>query len=294
MTSRVILVLLALTANAGAESKRKGTPDKYAKAASAAFLEAVAAEERGDLQAASDLYAKAFEIAPHASTAYNLASVLLRSDRVTAAITYFDLYLAMAPQASDQQQVRAVLTSLETRPVTIEIKSTDGARERIDLTTAYILVDGDIISRPGGKAPFVVKLSPGRHRIDVVTAITSSNVELELEPGQPDDELRIKATPRRDGNVIYSARTSITAFINTKGAAEKRVTSGAEVSLPPGTHRIGLATRYECPPIAVTVPKGDDLAYVYAEELQALPPVVASSFPTRCRKLVIKQHKLTF
>ncbi len=145
MSSRARRITLALVlglagsgpASADDAAKRKGTPDKFAKAAGEAFLEAVTADKAGDLKTALGLYQKAYGISPHPSTIYNIADVQRRLNLIPLALKSYETYLAIAPTASDKKDVEATIARLQATPGMLWVSSTPPSDSRsIDLTDA--------------------------------------------------------------------------------------------------------------------------------------------------------------
>jgi len=287
-------VLIAALAAAGtASADRKAPPDKFTKAASEAFAEATAADQKGDLRTALGLYQKAWEISPHPSTIYNIGDVQRRLGDVTAAIKAFETYLALAPGASDRKDIEALLDKLARTPGTLVIKTGPASDPNaIDFKGAYILVDGEIRARPGAQVkldrdnrPIVeLEVRTGSHVVDVVTALTFGSRKCKVGPNGREDCL-LTAKPRIDGRVVISEGAQVGVTAKPKGDR----LAGKRFELPPGRHRLLVRDRwFECPPLLVEAPAGGSaVAYVF------LGSDEWSRFE-RCRKLDIKQHKLAF
>ena len=150
---RALVLVLAFTRIVAAEpddAVRKGTPDKFVKAAGEAFRAAVAADKAGALRDALGLYQKAFAISPHPSTIYNIADVQRRLNLLPQALKSYEIYLAIAPTAADKAQVEALIDKLNKTPGMLWISSPAPSNpQAIDLTDAYILIDGEIKKQPG-------------------------------------------------------------------------------------------------------------------------------------------------
>lgn len=276
-----VALLVAATASAD--------DNKTSPAAGDAFARAEQADAKGNLDDAIDLYERSYRISPHANTAYNLADALARKKSYTEAIVYYELYLALQPNATDRARVRKLITALESRPTTFEI-SGDGT-DGVDLRRAYVLVDGAIAKKPGGSR-VDVKLAPGYHTIDIVTreGVTWDEVEVRRTGGtKPYSRV---APASADGNVVIS--TSLVEAIVGKERIDR--SSAKRVKMPAGRQLVAVYDgRRECPPVTVDVKGGATLTYVHI----ALATPDHSSrgslkFPERCRKLRVKQHALTF
>ncbi len=294
-----ILVGLLVPGRIGrAESKRKATPDKITKAASKAFQEAMAAEDKGDLETAEALYEKAFLISPHAATAFNLAELNIQRGNLFDAAEAYHLYLGLAPAAPDRKEIEALIAELLRRPGTIELWWT--ASDTFDHTESYVLIDGDIVLKPGQAVKVVTRgersqlsfpARPGEHIVEIVTPISYAADKVDVRLGGTLGR-QIAIPPRVDGNLIASAPHPITIDVGTRSV---KVT-GERLVAPAGTYLLGVddgSPARECPPVSVTTPRAGELAYIHVTpvELTKLPLMHA---PQRCRKLATKQHRLVF
>lgn len=295
MRALLVLALLARVVTAD-DAVRKGTPDKFVKAAGEAFRAAVAADQAGQLRDALGLYQKAFAISPHPSTIYNIADVQRRLALLPQAIKSYQMYLSVAQTASDRTQVEAVIEKLGKTPGMLWVSSlAPSDMQSIDLTSAYILVDGEIKKQPGVETHagpynynegFGIDLVAGEHVVDVVTAVSYGSETCTFGAGE-NHQCRVKAPPRTDGSVVFSSNEgSIEVCLPAKGKRreEKRA---VRFMLPPGRQRLDVRDRsFECAPIYVDVPKGD-IAYVFVSTTE-------HDRLERCRSLKIVQHKLHF
>lgn len=291
MRLALLLVLVAATASAD----RKKASDKFTQAAREAFEAAVAADAKGNLPEALGLYQKAYGIAPHPSTIYNIADVQRRMSRWTDAAKSYEIYLAMSPHAADRATVEATIEKMASTPGRLFVK-TSGATdpESIDLKTAYVIVDGTIVIKPGtapeprpeigNQEALAIDVGPGDHDVDVVTPLTHAWRLCKVDPGGR-GFCQVTAKPRIDGHLVVSGVSRSLSFkpaIGDESIANKRV------ELPAGKLRLLVRDHsYECAPITVDVPGGNDVAYVYAasDDVDGVP---------RCRKLDYTRHRLSF
>jgi tetratricopeptide (TPR) repeat protein len=304
MTARTIAFDLALAialggALAGAAwaddtAKRKGTPDKFTKAASEAFAEAVTADKAGDLKTALGLYQKAYGISPHPSTAYNIADVQRRLLLYADALRSYETYLALAPSAGDRRDVEALIDKLAKMPGTMHLVTGAASDPNaVDWKSAYVLVGGEIKLRPGtapqpqqefGGAPgYQLALPAGTYVVDVVTPITHGHQTCRVDVGGR-GICRVSAKPRIDGRLVVNAsERNLWVLLDPKG----RSIAGQRRELPAGKHKLLVRDRsYECRPIRVELPAGGDVQYVF---------VSTAEFEfERCRTLDVKQHRLGF
>ena len=296
----ILLMMLAGAATAKPEAaKRKAAPDKFVKAAGEAFGAAFTADQGGDLVTALALYEKAFAISPHPSTAYNTGDVQRRLGKLTDAIRSFELYLALSPDAADRKAVEALIDQLATTPSSLFVMSGPPSNLRsIDLKTAYVLLDGKIAVKPGTPTTTAVdggpnlgvelEVLPGRYVLEVVTPLTYGMSTCVVGPGERRVCL-IGAPPRLDGAVVISSddrNLLVVADRAEKRHADSRVYKRFEH--PPGRSRLLIRDHdYECPPLALDVPKNGDVAYAFVR-------VVEPGSRPRCRTLDITKHRLRF
>jgi hypothetical protein len=298
MRARLALALVALVAQLGAalaQPKSKPAPDRFAKAAGEAFRAALAADQQNDLLTALGLYQKAFAISPHPSTAYNIADVFRRQGKLTDAIEFYEIYLALSPSTKDARDVETIIAKLAATPSVLQLDSTPPSDPRsVDLASAYVIVGGEIVKRAGEPAAFDprtnaprVELSvpPGEQQVDVITPLSYGSVRCKLRPGEA-EHCVITMEPRKDGSVVVSTndeRRDLELQI-----APKKLVVNQRLVLPPRKTRLMVRDHnLECATVTIDVPKGTDVAYVH---LDATP----TSFHTHCRPFKVKQHKLTF
>jgi tetratricopeptide (TPR) repeat protein len=285
---------LAAPAAADDPAKRKATPDKFVKAAGEAFVQAVEADKAGDLKTALGLYQKAYAISPHPSTIYNIADVQRRLLLFADALKSYETYLALAPGAADRKDVEAVIDKITKTPGTLLVSTVEASDpDAVDLKNAYVLVDGEVKIKPG-TAPqplkawgtrigFMIPVPGGVHVVDVVTAITHGHQACSVSVGG-EGFCMVKAKPRIDGRlVINSSERNLSVRTEPKG----KTIVGQRVDLPAGKHRLLVRDRsYECSPVAVTLPAGDDVQLVFL----STPDYEFE----RCRSIDVKQQRLTF
>jgi tetratricopeptide (TPR) repeat protein len=293
MRALLLLALASAVAHAQpAKSQRKAAPDKFTKAAGEAFTAALAADNQGDLRTALGLYQKAHAISPHPSTIYNIADVQRRLDMLRASIRSYETYLAMSPHAKDRREVEALIDQLAKTPGTLVIVSSRPSDPRsIDLATAFVLVDGKLLRRPGpitnvkprNEPGIALQVPPGEHVVDVVTSLTYAFRDCDVGPGEQ-RICELEAEPRIDGTVVISGsnrQLDILTAARGKDLLYKRA------ELAPGKHRLHVKDRqYGCAPLAIDVAGGNTVTYAF---------VGTNEYEfKRCRKLDIQQHRLQF
>jgi hypothetical protein len=282
-------VLALAGSSAGAEPKPKPKPDKYARAAGEVFAQAAEAAQRNEVSKAIRLYEEALELSPHAHTAFNLAELQARDRKLRAAVLNYELYLALAPAAPDRKEIEAVIAELERRPATVLLETrSDEAPRAMDVTQAYVFIDGELVLKPGAAKPTngVIELpvAPGRRRIDVVTALSFFTDVINLEPGHPRNRVTPKAHARIEGNVVI---TSLGPSARIGGDSMDR---GVRLEFQPGTYALRVESQgRECVPLELSVGKNaDEVKYVHLKRAEPYP------LSGRCPKLAVKQHTLVF
>ncbi|MDB4960153.1 MAG: hypothetical protein JWP01_152 [Myxococcales bacterium] len=298
---RIALILLAATgiAVAGPDpAQRKKAPDKFAKAASASFSAALAADQKGDLPTALGLYQKAFEISPHPSTIYNIADVQRRLGKLTDSVRSYEMYLAIAPEAADRRTVETLIEKLGKTPGSVFVMSSRPSdRKSIDLSTAYVLIKGKILFKPGtklvgavdaGDMPGIELMLPaGVWEIDVVTPLTYGHTACHVSPGER-TLCSVSAPPRIDGAVVVSG-----THRNTTIATDRKTRLGdtlmhSRFTTKPGRTKLHVRDgSYECPALVLEVPSGGDVAFAFLAEREP-------SSVLRCRTFDITKHRLRF
>jgi hypothetical protein len=293
--SAAIVLALAGTTAADDTAKRKGTPDKFAKAAGEAFLEAVTADKAGDLKTALGLYQKAYAISPHPATIYNIADVQRRLLQYGDALKSYETYLAMAPSAGDRKDVEALIDKLSKTPGTLQlVTATSSDPNAVDLKSAYVMVAGEVKIKPGtapqpqqdmgGQIGFAIPMAAGTYVVDVVTPITHGHQTCRVEVGGR-GYCRVTAKPRIDGRLVVNAsERQVSVKTDPKG---RGTITGQRTELPAGKHKLHVRDRsFECRPIAVDLPAGGDVYYVFVSTTEY-------TFE-RCRVMDIKQQRLVF
>jgi len=243
MRSLLVLALLAAPALAGP----RGLPPRLTKAAGEAFAAAQKADAKGDLDEAVKQYRRAHAIAPHPDTMFNLADVQRRAKDFDDAITSYEAYLALAPDAKDRKAIEKLLAELRALPGTLEIES--------DEPDGKVFVDGKYV----GKAPLTVEVVGGTHQIDVITPITYGHMACPVSVGGTRD-CRVGAKPRDDGNVVISGSWILGG--RSWPVGDQRFEIRGRFAARPGRYELKLDDN-QCGPVVLDVKAGDDLTYAY-------------------------------
>ena len=302
MSVRLCVAIALLAAVARAEPRqRKTAPDKFVKAASEKFVEALEADNANKLDDAQGMYEQAFEISPHPSTAYNLADVYRRKNALTKAIAMYETYLVLSPTASDAKEVTALVAKLTATSAVMTVKSSARKeRSAMDLGKSYILIAGEVVKKAGEPVaidgddrPTIDVLSLARRDVlvEVVSPLSYGKQQMtNVEPGGK-YETAVHAPPRIDGNVVIAGRlgSSPVRILATDFEANGREHVLADrVKLPPGKHTLSVwDLQKECALLTIDVPSNDDVLYIYIDAEQ-------TQYRTRCRKYTVKQRVLKF
>jgi tetratricopeptide (TPR) repeat protein len=287
-----ITVATAAAQPAPPAPKRKATPDKFTRAAGEAFTQALEADKKGDLAAALGLYTKAFEISPHPNSVFNMADVQLRLGKLTDALKSYETYLVLAPNASDRKDVEALIDKIAKTTGVLTLKTSAASDPKsMSFKEAYVLLDGVIVKKPGvapipGEQPSLnFDALPGKHIVDVITPVSFGTTRCEAKPGARTDCF-VVAPPRTDGAVVASSPDPGLQLLVEPEDRDDLI--GKRFVRPAGKGRLLLRDRnYECLPVALDVPTGGDVAYVYlrAGEYDRLQ---------RCRTIDVKKQRLQF
>lgn len=287
MKTLALLLLTSSLAVADDKPMRKVVPpaDKLAAAAGEAFTQAKEADEAGKLDEALRLYRKAFAIAPHAATQYNIADILRRKNQISSAIEAYQKYLAMDPSASDRKAVELLISQLDALPGTLVID--------VEESDALVFVDGQPLQRgKDPKNPFVIDKPVGPHTVDVITAISHDN-ETCFSYASTRRTCRLRPKPRVDGNVVISGPKSMQRMSRTRNG--RTIRTKGRFSLDPGRQEVFIAPsdNMQCQPIAIDVAKGDTVVtYVWADTPEKWPPSRGAN--TVCVDVPYKQRVLRF
>jgi tetratricopeptide (TPR) repeat protein len=267
MRSLLVLVVLGLVASAALAGPKR-LPPRLTKAAGDAFTAAQKADAKGDLDEAVKQYRRAHAIAPHPDTMFNIADVQRRAEDYDDAITSYEKYLELAPQAADRKAIEKLLAELRALPGTLEIES--------DEPDGKVFVDGTY----AGKAPIKVKVLGGTHQIDVITPITYGHMACPVSVGGKRD-CRVGAKPRDDGNVVISGSWILGGLSWPVG--DQRFEVRGRFTARPGHYELKIDER-QCEPLALDVPAGDQLTYAY---ITFVDPKARG-----CRRFEIKQQRV--
>lgn len=258
------LVVAALLAAAGPAAAQPDAgadklPPRVEEAARAAFLEAQAADQAGNLDLAIERYRYAQSIAPHPNVIYNLADVLRRKGDVRGSAREYRAYLKAMPDAPDAAKVEKVLAVLEATPGSIEVSSR--------ATDVILYVDG--VRR--GAPPLTLELPPGDHRVEGVTPISYRSLLHTVDFARR-SSFSVTPPPRVDGNLIVSGSANLKrtrVLIDGKDGAHV----GDLIVVEPGKRKLEVV-QGDCRWDRTVDPPHGDILYVYFDVADPKPPKV--------------------
>lgn len=280
-----LCVLTAIAAAQPADDPAK-LPPRVEDAARAAFIEAQAADQAGDLDKAIERYRYTQSIAPHPNVTYNLADVLRRKRDVRGAAREYHAYLKAMPDAPDRVKVEKMLAALEATPGSIEVDSRD--------KTVILYVDGVRKGAP----PLAMELPPGEHRVEGVTPISYRSLLHGVDYARK-SSFSVTPPPRVDGNLIISGSANLKRTrVQIDGQDAARV--GDLVVVEPGKRKVEVI-QGDCRWDRTVDPPHGDILYVYFDVAAPKPvkpvKVVAGAKPPpkpACGKAKITVERIKF
>ncbi|HET9987711.1 MAG TPA: hypothetical protein VFQ65_04310, partial [Kofleriaceae bacterium] len=216
---KLALIVVLAAAGGAAADPHKPAPDKFTAAAAKIFDKAVAAETAHEWRTAVGLYQQAFDLSPHPNAIFNVAALEAEHGEIEQALVAYQTYLELAPTANDRAQVEARMTEL------IALKRTRSLEvgRNLVLADAYVIVDGDIVARPGQIRDGKLELAygRGRHWVAVITPISYGATSFGAvgEYGYEEHEVVVNGQNRADGNLVALLDYDYTAELDGKPVA---------------------------------------------------------------------------
>lgn len=260
--SAITLVLLTGGALAGPPPKappnRKPASEAYSLEALNKFVDGVIADKAGAWRDAERAYESSLQATPQPNTYYNLADLQRRMERTDKAITSYQKYLELAPNAPDKQEVLGIIDQLQHAPGVLVVDGDDAH--------ALVLVDGKVV----GPSPQVLQLPAGEHVADRIAPKGMSSRRVRIENGKTQHAALTAYSystadkTAEEGNLVISASSEITMSGDWR-EGETRFHLPGRVALPPGRYTVQPFGRYACNPVTFDVQPGKHLTYVYLE-----------------------------
>ncbi|CAN5901263.1 hypothetical protein BH11MYX2_BH11MYX2_39080 [soil metagenome] len=206
------------------------------------------------------------------------------------------MYLLLAPNAPDAKEVNALIGKLTAMTTILHLKSAaPSSSTSLDLGSAYILLDGEIVKRASDPAavstanePMIDLDSPPRDvTVDVVTAITFATQRCDFYHHGRAYDCQINGAPRVDGSLVIDSNMSTPMNVWEVGKPKVDLV-GKRTKITPGKHRFMVLDRnLECTMFTIDIPAGNDIAYVFLH-------AEITDYRERCRDIDIVQRRLQF
>jgi tetratricopeptide (TPR) repeat protein len=284
---KLALVALVWLGAGAAADPHKPAPDKFAASAATIFDKAVAAESAHHWRNAIELYHQAYDLSPHPNAIFNVAALEAEHGDVEPALVAYQIYLELAPAASDRAQVEARMAELiaQKRPRMLVVG------RGLVLEDGYVIVDGDIVARPGQIRDGKLELAygRGRHWVAVVTPISYGATAFGEtgEYGDTEHSVIVNGQNRADGNLLALLDYDYAAELEGKPVSHE----GVRMTAKPGAHWLKVRDRkHECAPVKLDLPGGEDVQFVYVAPTEWFDHQELE----RCRAYGPKQQRLRF
>jgi hypothetical protein len=145
---------------------------------------------------AHNAYDASFTKSRQPNTIFNMALLDLRAESTTEAIREFTQYLDLAKTAPDRAEIERLMADLRAAKPSVTI---GGEALDVDEADAVILVDGAIV----GASPVTLRLAPGIHLAERITATTYAHLDVNAKPGEA-SYVAVNASHSSGGNVVIS------------------------------------------------------------------------------------------
>ncbi len=224
----VLMLSLTLSAVAFADNREEAGKE---------FAAAQQAEKDKDIAAAIEHYLKSNELAPHPSTAYNIALNYEKLLNFRQAAVYYRKYLDGSSDPSDRVKVQKLIAELQNKPSRITIRSSPAG--------APITIDG----KPAGVDPLVINVTGGVHRIAATANGVQQTQDIEAAFGEPQD-IMLSFVPQSGGLTILSSVPGTQLWVD----GQPIPLAPTAVMLPPGQHQVtAQASGYAAQTKTVTI-----------------------------------------
>ena len=201
------------------------------------FAAAQQAEKDKDTAAAIEHYLKSNELAPHPSTAYNIALNYEKLLNFRQAAVYYQKYLDGSSDPSDRVKVQKLIAELRNKPSRLVIRTSS--------VGSQISIDG----KPAGVDPLIISIAGGTHRIAATAGGIQQTQDIETSFGEPQD-IMLSFVPQSGGLTILSSVPGTQLWVD----GQPIPVAPTAVTLPPGQHQVtAQAVGYAVQTKAVTV-----------------------------------------
>ncbi len=208
----VLMLLLTLTSVALADNREEAGKE---------FAAAQQAEKDKNFASAIEHYLKSNELAPHPSTAYNIALNYEKLLNFRQAAVYYQKYLDGSSDPPDRAKVQKLIADLQNKTSRITIRSSPPG--------AQITIDG----KPAGVDPLVTTVTGGVHRIAAIANGLQQTQDIDAKFGEPQD-IMLSFVPQSGGLTILSSVLGTQLWVD----GHPIPLAPTSVNLPPGQHQI--------------------------------------------------------
>lgn len=224
----VLLLLLTLHAVARADNREEAGKE---------FAAAQQAEKNKDIAGAIEHYLKSNELAPHPSSAYNIALNYEKLLNFRQAASYYQKYLDGSSDPPDRVKVQKLIADLQNKSSRITIRTSPAG--------AQISIDG----KPAGVDPLITTVSGGVHRITANANGSQQAQDIDATFGEPQD-IMLSFAPQSGSLTILSSVPGTQLWVDGQPVP----LAPTSVILAPGQHQItAQAAGYAPQTNAVTI-----------------------------------------
>ncbi|MBP9085009.1 MAG: PEGA domain-containing protein [Kofleriaceae bacterium] len=242
------MLLLALSSVALADNREDAGKE---------FAAAQQAEKQKDFASAIEHYLKSNELAPHPSTAYNIALNYEKLLNFRQAAVYYQKYLDGSSDPPDRVKVQQLIADLQNKPSRITIRSSPAG--------AQITIDGT----PAGVDPLVTTVTGGVHRIAAIANGMQQTQDIDAKFGEPQD-LMLSFGPQAGILTILSSMPGTQLWIDGQPIA----LAPTSVNLLPGQHQVtAQAVGYAVQNKTVTIEAARSAQITFTLVRGGAPPV---------------------
>jgi hypothetical protein len=268
---RIAAAFLCVASVAAADPSvphRKSATADYPVDALQEFISGLVLDVADKYTFAHNAYEASFTKSRQPNTIFNLALLDLRAEATAEAIREFTEYLDLAKTAPDRAETERLVADLRAAKPIVTI---GGDALDVDEADGVILVDGAIV----GASPVTLRLAPGVHFAERITATTYAHSGVDVKPGET-SYVAINAHHAAAGNVVISG-------LGREGSWHEgnlELASMMRFTLPVGHYKVfgrDYADRpIACSPIEFDVKSATALTYVNVTLVPGEKPWVCS------------------
>jgi hypothetical protein len=174
---RAASAVAALSAVLAAAAPSRAQTDEDAARARSLFDQAVELSDRGQYEAAIELFRQSLDLVERPSTVYNLGVALREIHRDVEALEAFERFLQIADDSIDRERRQ------EARRFIDRMGPQDGTFV-LQLVPADARVSIDDAPASTGSSPLEVTLAPGTHHVEISASGRTESFDVEIAPGE--------------------------------------------------------------------------------------------------------------